>query len=90
MSHGKMTKRGHSLYIESWNPSAKKYINTCSLCGRRGYSPAIEDADFTKPQHKIGGLERLAIYNELTKILKPLLLDSYGRCEECAKRMNRL
>ncbi len=90
MSHSKMTKRGHSLYIERWNPSAQKYINTCSLCGRQGYSPAIEDEDFIKPLRQIGDLERVAIYNELTKILKPLPLDSYGRCRECAKRMNHL
>lgn len=41
MSHSKRTKRGYSLYIGSWNGSAKKYINICMLCGRRGYSPAI-------------------------------------------------
>ena len=90
MSHSKMTKRGRSLYIESWNPSAQKYINTCSLCGRRGYSPAIEEADFTNPLHKIGDLEWAAIYRELTKILKPLPLDANGRCADCAIRMNRL
>ena len=42
MSHSKFTKRGHSLYLENWNPSAKKYINTCKICGHSGYSPVIE------------------------------------------------
>ena len=27
MSHSKYNKRGHSLYLDSWNPNAKKYIN---------------------------------------------------------------
>ena len=46
MSHSKYTKRGYSLYIENWNRSAKKYINTCVICGHQGYSPVIERNDF--------------------------------------------
>lgn len=46
MSHSKVTKRGYSLYIEKWNPSAKKYINICAVCGHKGYSPVIERDDF--------------------------------------------
>lgn len=42
MSHSKHTKRGYSLYLEKWDPAAKKYIRTCALCGCRGYSPALE------------------------------------------------
>ena len=34
-------KRGQSVYLDSWNPDAKKYINVCTFCGRKGYSPAI-------------------------------------------------
>jgi hypothetical protein len=67
--------------MDNWNPVAKKYINTCCLCGRKGYSPAIEEADF------LIGPERKAIYSELTKIFpSALALDSYGRCDECAQR----
>ena len=80
MSHSKFRRKGHSLYIDNWNPSAKKYINTCCLCGREGYSPSILETDF------INSLEREAIYNELTKMFNfSLKLDSFGRCEECAK-----
>lgn len=61
MSHSKYTKRGRSLYIENWNPSAKKYINTCTVCGYKGYSPAIEQNDFCTTA------ENKAIYEELTK-----------------------
>lgn len=46
MSHSKHNKRGHSLYLDSWNPNAKKYINECKICGYKGYSPAIEQPDF--------------------------------------------
>lgn len=80
MSHSKFRRKGHSLYIDNWNPSAKKYINTCCLCGREGYSPSILETDF------INSLEREAIYNELTKMFNSSLkLDSFGRCEKCAK-----
>lgn len=79
MSHSKITKRGYSLYIESWNPSAKKYINTCSLCGCKGYSPVIEQDDFCSTN------EKSAIQTELSKTLNKLELDSLGRCADCAK-----
>ena len=52
MSHSKHTKRGYSLYIENWNRSAKKYINTCCICGHKGYSPVIEQDDFCTTYEK--------------------------------------
>ncbi len=84
MSHSKMTKRGCSQYIEKWNPSAKKYIHTCVLCGRLGYNPAIEEDGFQN-----GDPERTAIYAELRKTLEVLELDSLGRCRACAKIMDK-
>ena len=83
MSHSKINKNGYSLYIEKWNPKAKKYINTCALCGSRGYSPSIEQEGF------VDDAERRAIYSELKKTLSALSLDDYGRCADCAKRMNK-
>lgn len=79
MSHSKHTKRGYSLYIEKWNGSAKKYINTCMICGQKGYSPVIEHKDFCN------SLENKAIYKELTKTLSEMRLDELGRCEACAR-----
>lgn len=79
MSHSKNTKRGHSLYIEKWNSSAKKYINTCAICGHKGYSPVIEQASFCT------GLEKSMIYKELSKTLCRMDLDELGRCEDCAR-----
>ena len=74
-----MTKRGYSLYVERWNPDAKRFINTCKLCGARGYSPSIEEEGFLEEAtHR-------AIYAELTKTLSPLALDELGRCETCAR-----
>lgn len=84
MSHSKHTKRGYSLYIEKWNGSAKKYINTCKICGHTGYSPVIEREDF------LTSLENAAIYKELTKILNKLELDESGRCKDCAKVQDNL
>ena len=84
MSHSKFTKRGHSIYVEKWNPSAKKYINTCVLCGHKGYSPVIEQDDFCNT------LENTAIYIELSKTLNKLELDSLGRCDDCASIQDKI
>ena len=79
MSHSKMTKRGYSLYLEKWNPEAKKYINVCKICGHTGYSPVIDDENFCDETPN-GVIKR-----ELKRTLKKLELDVYGRCEQCAK-----
>ena len=83
MSHSKYTKRGYSLYIEKWDGSAKKYINTCKICGHKGYSPVIEYEDFcTTRRNKV-------IFEELTKTLRKLELDESGRCRDCARIQDR-
>ena len=89
MSHSKTTKRGRSLYIEKWNPTAKRFINTCSICGARGYSPTIDDDGFVYDDAgNIVNSEHRAIRAELKSVFKPLLLDSLGRCSDCAKSMD--
>ena len=86
MSHSKYTKRGKSLYIEKWNPSAKRFINTCVICGAQGYNPSINDIGFVYDNaQKVSDLEHRAIRAELKSVLKPLSLDSFGRCNDCAK-----
>ena len=79
MSHSKMTKRGRSQYVESWNPAAKKYIIRCKCCGSEGYSPSVDEPDFC-----IDPIRR-AIASELTRIYKRLDLDELGRCSICKK-----
>lgn len=83
MSHSKTTKKGYSLYIEKWNPKAKKHINTCKVCGTQGYNPSIDSEGFSDDS------ERRVIRYELKKTLSALPLDDYGRCADCAKRMNQ-
>ena len=91
MSHSKRTKRGHSHYVESDNPDAKRFINTCILCGKQGYRPSIEEAGFEGD----GGVLRnknfvhSVIYAELSRTMNPLPLDELGRCEQCAAVMDR-
>ena len=87
MSHSKYNKRGHSLYLDNWNPNAKKYINECSVCGHKGYSPAIEQPDFLSDTDKdpFTFSVNKAIYEELTKTFSALELDELGRCETCAR-----
>ena len=83
MSHSKFNRRGRSLYLESWNPSTKKYINTCKVCGHQGYSPVIEEEGFCDQQ-----INRV-IYAELKQTYTKLALDEFGRCEYCAKVLDR-
>ena len=84
MSHSKIRKKGQSLYIDNWNASAGKYIHTCYLCGKKGYSPAIKEENFQNT------LEHKAIYEERTKMYTSVLeLDSFGRCADCARRQDR-
>lgn len=52
----------------------KKYIHTCAICGHKGYSPVVEEEDFDK-----------VIFKELSKTLRKLELDEYGRCTYCAR-----
>ena len=87
MSHSKYNKRGKSLYLDNWNPNAKKYINECSVCGHKGYSPAIEQPDFSSDTDKdpFTFSVNKAIYEELTKTFSVLELDEFGRCETCAR-----
>ncbi len=85
MSHSKYNKRGRSFYLDNWNPAGKKYILTCALCGKQGYSPAIEEPDFCDC------LERDIIFGELIRVLPgKLVLNEWGHCEECARRMEPL
>ena len=84
----KLSKKGKSLYVDKWNPAAKKHINTCKLCGKQGYNPSIEDEGFIQPSPNATNYEHRAIYAELTKILQPLPLDELGRCEHCAAIMD--
>ena len=74
MSHSKHTKRDYSIYIEKWDKSSKKYINTCAICGHKGYSPVVEEEGFCQ-----------VTFKELPKTLRKLELDEYGRCTYCAR-----
>lgn len=84
MTHSKLNKQKFSLYIKKWNPSAKKYVNVCSICGREGYSPVILEEDFYDKSPNVLS-EKREIYKELTRILNQLPLDGVERCEVCAK-----
>ena len=90
MSHSKITKRGKSLYIEKWNPSAKRFINTCVLCGAQGYHPGVDDDGFVYDNaKKVVNSEHRAIRTKLHEVLEPLALDDLGRCQDCAQIMDK-
>jgi len=79
MSHSKMTKKGRSHYLESWNPRAKKFIRACAGCGRRGFDPRVLKEDFPKDA------EYSVIRQQLEEVLQPLELDAAGLCVVCAE-----
>ena len=85
MSHSKYNKRGRSLYLDNWNPNAKKYINECKICGYKGYSPVIEQPDFLSGNDPFAFAVNKAIYEELSKTFSVLELDAFGRCKDCAR-----
>ena len=90
MSHSKYTKRGRSLYVENWNPDAKRFINTCAVCGAQGYSPTIDEEGFVFDKaNNVNNRVHMVIRDELMTILDPLTLDELGRCEQCAKIMDK-
>ena len=88
MAHSKMTKRGYSHYVESWNPKAKRFISTCALCGDVGFNPSILEEGFVTENGKTN-YEHHAIRCELTRILKPLPTDELGRCEVCRRHSEK-
>lgn len=84
MSRRKLIKRGSSVYLNNWNLSAKRFVNICNICGGQGYSPVILESDFYDKRPNLHS-EKRAIYEQLTRTLKPLPLDVFGRCEICAR-----
>ena len=90
MSHSKFTKRGNSLYVDNWNPAAKKFINTCSVCGADGYDPSIDEVGFVYDNAgNVNNTEHKVIRAELQRILTPLPVDHLGRCSACARIMDK-
>lgn len=87
MSHSKPSKRGSSLYIEKWNPAAKKHVNTCGICGKQGFNPSILEEGFVHPSVNQTDYVHSAMQAELTRAMEPLALDELGRCEVCARIM---
>ena len=82
MSHSKHRKKEKSIYLDSWNPGAKKYIVNCVICGTKGYKLSLLEPDFEKtPLGK-------PIKDEIIKIYNPLDLDENGLCDQCAEIKN--
>lgn len=78
------------MYVENWNPGAKRFINTCSVCGAQGYSPTIDEEGFVFDKtNNVNNRVHMVIRDELMTILDPLTLDELGRCEQCAKIMDK-
>jgi hypothetical protein len=88
MSHSKKTKRGRSLYLDTWHREGRRFVVSCALCGREGYAPSILEEGFEKEGGRANH-EHAAVAAELMRIYSPLPLDDLGRCEVCARNMDR-
>ncbi len=73
---------------DSWfnrNPDSKRYINTCVVCGAKGYAPQVDDPDFADAKYTPHrDFSRRMMKSQLRKYYKPLSLDAAGRCAGCA------
>jgi hypothetical protein len=72
--------RHSPLSVRGDNRGKGRFINTCTICGRKGFAPKIMESDFAI------SLARKAIVRSLTRRYKKALpLDENGRCQECSK-----
>lgn len=66
------------------NPYAKRFINTCAVCGAQGYAPQVDDADFAGNEPTVfHRFSREKLRAMLHKYYQPMALDEFGRCDEC-------
>ncbi len=82
MSHSKKRGQSKSLYLDSWNPAAKKYLVACGVCGKKGYKPTV--AEFKTSESR---RERM-IFKELDRLFDLLDLSKAGICRECCKQVS--
>ena len=68
------------------NPFAKRFINTCAVCGAEGYAPQIDDADFAGNESTVfHQFSREKLQAMLRGYFEPLALDEAGHCAACAR-----
>jgi hypothetical protein len=79
MSHSKRQGRGKSYYLANVNPTAQRFIVSCSVCGHVGFEPRVLGNDF------VTTTERKVIKAALQSVLGPLQIDASGRCETCKR-----
>ncbi len=86
-------KRGQSFWTEVVDPSAKRYLHECALCGRVGLKPGALNVDYsavenekTINRHRKSATfdQELAVKN-LLRTFGTLTLDERGRCKVCAE-----
>src|ERR1019366_9144794 len=90
-------KRGQSFWTVVVDPSAKRFLNQCVLCGRVGLKPAALDADYSAIEHEktVPHQQKSAVFDQelafknLGGRYEPLSLDKFGRCEICAGTTER-
>lgn len=80
MSYSKKRPQGRSLYLENWNPDARKYIVSCAGCGERGYCRTVEKSDFLATR------KGRVIRDELSRLISVLELSDSGLCQDCSDR----
>lgn len=65
-------ERNQRQYLKDY-PQLHKWVNTCIICGAKGYNPQIDVKE-----------EKIAI-NNLKSILPPLEVNELKMCSTCAR-----
>jgi hypothetical protein len=67
--------------VSRFNPDTKRFINTCSACGRQGYTPQILEPDF------VTDLVKRTMRDVLLKNYEALPVNEHSLCAECQRAL---
>jgi len=85
-------KRRQLYYPEVVDPSSKRFLNQCVLCGRVGLKPGALEIDYSAVENErtVDRHHKSAVFNKhwviqyLQRNYEPLALDESGRCQVCS------
>ena len=66
-------------YLEMYWTRAKRWINQCVICQRKGY----------KPEMPLESRDGSLLISNIRQYFKPLELNDVGLCEQCSKALKQ-
>jgi hypothetical protein len=67
------------MYLEMYWTKAKRWINQCVICQRKGY----------KPEMPIESSNGSLLFSNIRQYFEPLQLDDSSLCEQCGKALKQ-